>query len=787
LNHHGLTPHTRISQCSGGWKHKNNRRPRIPSLGWRVPSVCLQGGLGDDRLFRNNQLAVQRRGVLVLRDSMNGKHPGSSDVDEEGSINKDTIIVVDWQAGDVDHDLELLRQAIAQQDASAKVEESNRLHRLLYMYQCKRPVLRDGVKYVVVPLLLSFAFASSLLSHYGASSSIRLGSVATRAILGYMTIMQVHYLTFTLAAPGILLLWLRLQNKRKSNTSKEGDASSQRQDIPAETIWWKMKQLRRDPEEDCSDHGLCLMEQITSSTIVTAAATMICYMIGKWRRSFDYNYSHAGSIAIGPPQAAAAIATTMIAAMVPLITRTASVCALHQYPKLYYNLSRDNQPRPMIKSQSFAKEFVDFTLWSYPFALVAEATKITTLLMALRCRQSTTQHLAQRLLLPFPSILYSAVGQGPSAKFILPGILVTTLLPSLLHMICFVKLIRTTLDGVVPLNMPYSEAKEVLAEEESKISLLRWKWYLSWRSPRRIKYTLISWWRLFVAEYVSPFDRAPDRMYSPSLLSSSIRMSSNGATLSGRNVSVDGNAMLPVEESSNHMLRVHAQYLKDNPVKAYSRSDRSQWVSTSMERMARNLQESYDAKTFDDPLGIAVHQTLGVGLSFDYDHTSLLQAGEKPSVYRLRARAAKSAVRRANDLFDPKRASDILSGIEDTQERARVATELRRNAQKEVDYLAQRLVELTPTNAPLDPGLTEKFRVMKESQMLGLDIPDPQDLVAQEGTTPSSGLDELIRQEILDDEVELDDMRRAMAGGDDEDEDERGDIEDGKTREEIFC
>lgn len=75
-----------------------------------------------------------------------------------------------------------------------------------------------------------------------------------------------------------------------------------------------------------------------------------------------------------------------------------------------------------------------------------------------------------------------------------------------------------------------------------------------------------------------------------------------------------------------------------------------------------------------------------------------LKPGEKPSTRRLQARAAKSAVKRAQEIFDASNARKILDNIKDPQERDRVAAEMRRKSDEEIQYLAKKLSELIPTD-----------------------------------------------------------------------------------------
>jgi hypothetical protein len=74
--------------------------------------------------------------------------------------------------------------------------------------------------------------------------------------------------------------------------------------------------------------------------------------------------------------------------------------------------------------------------------------------------------------------------------------------------------------------------------------------------------------------------------------------------------------------------------------------DRRLWKKQAMDRIAKFHQEDYERNDFTDPLGIAVQQTFGIGLSFmdGKQHMSPLEKGQQPSTRRLQARAAKSAL-----------------------------------------------------------------------------------------------------------------------------------------------
>jgi hypothetical protein len=103
-------------------------------------------------------------------------------------------------------------------------------------------------------------------------------------------------------------------------------------------------------------------------------------------------------------------------------------------------------------------------------------------------------------------------------------------------------------------------------------------------------------------------------------------------------------------------------------------------------------------------LGVAIHQTFGIGLGFNFDHMSTPEENELPTTRRLQARAAKSAIRRAQEIYDAASARGALDAIEDPKERKRLAAKMRQEADNEIKYLATKLSELIPTDLSLDDG-----------------------------------------------------------------------------------
>ena len=151
----------------------------------------------------------------------------------------------------------------------------------------------------------------------------------------------------------------------------------------------------------------------------------------------------------------------------------------------------------------------------------------------------------------------------------------------------------------------------------------------------------------------------------------------------------------------------------------FETTDRDEWKPNAMKLIARKHQEDYNRQTFEDPLGIAVQQTLGIGLGFNFDYTKELMPGQKPTIRRLQARAAKSAIRRVQVLYDPEAKEKMLDGISDPQEREQKLRQLKRDIEEEVQYLARQLSNLVPRGSPDDFPMSEVkiFRHRKYSKI----------------------------------------------------------------------
>lgn len=153
-------------------------------------------------------------------------------------------------------------------------------------------------------------------------------------------------------------------------------------------------------------------------------------------------------------------------------------------------------------------------------------------------------------------------------------------------------------------------------------------------------------------------------------------------------------------------------------------------------------------------MGAAVYSALGIGLGFKFEHMSELAENEAPSARRLQARAAKSAIRRIQEIRDPKAAKKELDCIVDPKERNLRAEEMRQESEREVQFLAKRLTELIPTDLSLDSNKTVLFQGLDPSFY---ERTSSHEYVMRTPASSSFTIDNLIQQAkstVKDDEID---------------------------------
>jgi hypothetical protein len=235
--------------------------------------------------------------------------------------------------------------------------------------------------------------------------------------------------------------------------------------------------------------------------------------------------------------------------------------------------------------------------------------------------------------------------------------------------------------------------KAILANPKEMERRMKWRYRLEWREPKRLSVALsqlvddISY-KLFFKNTV------PDKF-----------------------IRDDRECIRREVERERQQRIIDFDRINPNPIPSTDLKRRA------MENLAAVHQRDYESGEFKDPLGVAVQQTLGIGLAYNFDHMTPLKSGEEPTARRLQARMAKSAIRRVQELYDAQAAREELDSIADPRERALRAQEMQAQTEAEIDFLRKALTRLIPTDGsdPV-PGIQifrrRKFKKIAENEFL---------------------------------------------------------------------
>ena len=110
-----------------------------------------------------------------------------------------------------------------------------------------------------------------------------------------------------------------------------------------------------------------------------------------------------------------------------------------------------------------------------------------------------------------------------------------------------------------------------------------------------------------------------------------------------------------------------------------------------------------------------MQRTFGIGLGYQFEHMTDLKEGERPSARRLQARAAKSAIKRAQQIYNAEATRLELNAINDPVERSRRQVAMRQASDAEMAHIAAALSNLIPTDSLLDTKRQTKIQRFKRN------------------------------------------------------------------------
>lgn len=278
----------------------------------------------------------------IFSDASKSDDAGSSSSTHHAShydTKEDNNNVYKWKVGNVYEDLDRLQREITISNAEQHLRQVQDRERLDTFATNRRPIHGDVRQFVVAPLILSLCV--SMLSKF--SRTTWLSQVFT-------SFFDLH-LILIMVAPMLLLV-----AKRKSLPPplprplelKGLDSEYYRFVV---TDW-------EDPKTSCRDVVLCLLENWTSAVVGPA----ILYILLPLFKS-----STTRGVSVATCQ---------------LITRLGAIAALHQYPKLLYQLQRRHQPRPMDRYTMRLQQLVWLALSLAPLGIASDLTKLWSQLSA---------------------------------------------------------------------------------------------------------------------------------------------------------------------------------------------------------------------------------------------------------------------------------------------------------------------------------------------------------------------------------------------------------------------
>ncbi|KAL7536012.1 hypothetical protein ACHAXR_006860, partial [Thalassiosira sp. AJA248-18] len=474
-------------------------------------------------------------------------------------------------------------------------------------------------------------------------------------------------------------------------------------------------------DKDTGNFALCLLENWSSAVMVTFVWGLYSMLLVVATFALK-NYNKQGitttaGYIFGSGGSSAIIGNIHVGTR--LLTRLGAAAALHQFPSLLFELRRDDRPRPLCRLTTYMRRGVRMLFDWLPLGV---ASDLTVLLCNNRRKLSfgTTA-------VPFGTMV---------ASFL-------SILAPVCHLVALGRIVRLSKCSAVSLSEATSfptssnnyEPTRVVEEEgegdggslfDKERQKIQWRYQLRWRTPQRIAETLRSWANYFFTGHVpllfelDEWKRQPIEFDDFSTEGTRYLINKYSQSSSG-------------EEEYNNTMN-HDDELNDNDddltphVEAIAESlslifrDRDAAIRNATQARLSKHQESYDTKTLDDVLGVAVQQTFGIGVSYEFDHfDSPEDLGEEVSIHQLRARMAKSAVRRKRELDGSmKKELDVLRRLKENvvtaankevaeKEMKSVETGIRERHAQEAERMRNALLTMIPTNTDDAPKGTERY------------------------------------------------------------------------------
>ena len=626
----------------------------------------------------------------LLSPSNNVEYPLSEDANEMMIVvsNKNTTTNIlksntnegKWNASDYENDYKLLKIAMSKQSATTNLHQQRRKYTLDYGFaRNRRPLFRDllttTLKITTLTVLLVSGNQRMGVSGGGAVSSR--GGYDITSLLQAFSWRHVHILAtksihsisilyhwiMCMTLPLVLLTLIKLDKlgpmARTLEVWKQSSStsSSSLEDEDVPSFFYTRTQQQKKTRRDKDTSNYVLcLLENWSSAVVIHFVFML---VGRGRRFVSIIDSKN--------------------TCVRLLVHLGAVASLHQYPSLLFELYRDDQPRPLCRSTSYMQRAVKLLFNLLPIAVSSD-------LAMLLGRKGTS--------------FFGSIGAGTLIASSL------SILSPLCHLIALGRIVRISKSSAISLSeaSTFVSSDDPYAKDEQRSSKaidnqrIQWRYQLRWRTPQRLAVMLRTWKDYFFTNH------APLLLEMNEWNTQHIRFD---------DYSTEGHSMRAFDDIPD------ADAIIDSLSLIFR--DRNAAIQNATQARIHKHQESYDTKTLDDVLGVAVQQTFDIGLSYDFDHfDSPANNGDEISIHQLRARTAKSAVRRKreldgtmeNELAALRRLKDDAVTATNTEvaeeEMQFVKQKIRDRHANEVNQMRNALLNMIPTDADAPKG-TERY------------------------------------------------------------------------------
>mmetsp|Transcript_42402 Transcript_42402/g.47383 ORF Transcript_42402/g.47383 Transcript_42402/m.47383 type:complete len:841 (+) Transcript_42402:151-2673(+) len=599
-------------------------------------------------------------------------------------------------------DLEKLEKAITLENAELKLRQAKLKEQVDFIDQSKRPIVPDALRYMMVPLIYAL-----ILNILISSKVVKIRMIA-RSIT---KVMDLHFWSFVVWIPIFFSACKRICKPRPDPIPRGLDPELIEMFIsplPLVLDGWE------DPETSCTDYVLFLSEYWTS-----AVNGIACVQILKTITTKFLTANSKGIVAVQSPYW-----IVLWLSCTQLLTRMGAVASLYQYPEILYELERSSLTRPVGLFPTIMWKLVRAMVILAPLGFISDFAKVLSHLPTgtvyplygslavyilgtwTRMKETSSEDPFKNYILKPPKfvanifyrlcyvvlwrkqIQWLKLGKRINNiwaslwssyeqifwKCIGIGYLMSlSLLGPIAHLKAISKILQIEYTNDLPALSTEKSYNQIRDDHPERYNDRKWMYSLRWREPERA--AVSKGWLYSYLLYWYFLKRSIAERNSNYFWKNNRRRLESGRTLSER------------MKGENFI---------------YLSGDRGEWKSSASKFQAENHQKQYATKKYTDPLGVAVYRAFGIGIGYNFDHHSELEEGKEPSVRRLQARAAKSAVRRYNELTDREKQIEKLNETlnpKEEDDHDRKIQQMKKKVDDEIKFIGSRLLDLIPVGS----------------------------------------------------------------------------------------